>query len=70
MGVGRRGSSEVFEERGGEVFGEDFVVGAELEGVGVGGVFGLYEDCALCLWLGEEWCALGLSCRSLAAGGG
>ena len=61
---------EVFEERGGEVLGEDLVVGAEFEGVGVGGVFGLDEDCALCLRLVEELWAVGLGGGSLAVGGG
>jgi len=62
---------EVFEEGRGEVYGEDLVVGAEFEGVGVGGVFGLDEDCALCLLLAEEGCALGgLQGGSLAVGGG
>ena len=61
---------EVLEERGGEVFGQDLVVGAELEGVGVGGVFSLNEDCALCLRLAEEWCAGDLRGGPLAAGGG
>ena len=46
------------------------MVGAELEGVGVGGVFGLDEDCTLRLRLAEEWCAGGLRGGSLAAGGG
>jgi hypothetical protein len=62
---------EVFEEGGGEVFGEDLVVGAEFEGVGIGGVFGLDEDCALCLRLVEEGCAIGgLQGGSLAVGEG
>lgn len=65
-----RARGEVFEEGGGKVFGEDFVVGAEFEGVGVGGVFGLDEDCAPCGGLGEEGFALGDGGGSLAAGGG
>lgn len=65
----RRARSEVFEEGGGEVFGEDFVVGAEFEGVGVGGVFGLDEDCALCGGLGEEGFALSEGGGALATGG-
>ena len=47
------------------------MVGAEFEGVGVGGVFGLDEDCAIGLRLGEGGCAVeGFGGWSLAEGRG
>lgn len=60
---GRDGASrvEVLDEGGGEVLGEDAVVGEELEGVGVWRAFGLDEDGSSteggggCRWLEEGW---------------